>query len=370
MIFGLGYFLAFAASALYGPLAPSALMAIGFGAAAIGHASGLLSFVRIVAQPLWGNAADKTGRGQELAALSFALGAITLFAIAFARTEGGLSLGYVMLGAFGGSGVTLLDGTVIESVAGDRSRFSRIRVLATLGYAVTTLLVSALRDASLISTRPGAVFLPASVLFALTATLLVWHPQPRATHVVVEPAVFARGPFAKLVVIATLQWASHAAYTLFVMPLGAAQGLRPFSIGLAIFAGLTIEALVMHNAHRIRTSAETTFAIVTLLATLRWLLYPFAQGPVAFIALSMLHGMTFGLFFPTLVAETSRLAGSRSRHRAQSLATSIIFGVGGAAGTFLAGMMLDRYGAAACWWSMAPLSFCAFLFSSAGALKR
>jgi len=105
-------------------------------------------------------------------------------------------------------------------------------------------------------------------------------------------------------------------------------------------------------------------------AVVRWALYPFATSAPAFIASSALHGITFGVFYPTLVAATARIAGKRARHRAQSLMTSLSFDIGGAIGMPYAGWVFQRYGADWCWWAMVRFGVFACMLAASGSRAK
>ncbi len=356
-LFGLAYLFAFSSNALYGPFAPAALLAAGIGAGTIGHAGAVQSAARVLAQPLWGGLADRTKTGLRLSALSYALGALSFVWLAFSRSETGIVLGYFLFGVLGGAGTPLLDSTVIHTAHGDRARFARVRVMGTIGFGLTTVVVSGLREAKLMGDDPNVVFLGAAAFFSGSALmLLLAHPSRELSVADEARDVPNKTAFFLLAAIAMLQWASHGAYNVFIVPVGAALGMTPWSVGIAIFSGLCVEALTMHYAHRIHTSATKTLVLATLAASLRWLLYPFATNTIAFVGLSALHGVSFGLFFPTVVAEVARLAGPGGRHRAQSTVASLSFGLGSGLGTFIAGTAFEAYGPAACFWSMLPLS--------------
>jgi len=64
------------------------------------------------------------------------------------------------------------------------------------------------------------------------------------------------------------------------------------------------------------------------------------------IALQLLHGFTFGLFWGAAMAGMARLIPSPLRATGQALFSAIVFGVGNGLGYFLAGWLYDRSGSA------------------------
>jgi len=79
-------------------------------------------------------------------------------------------------------------------------------------------------------------------------------------------------------------------------------------------------------------------------SALRWLALSQAESAAAVVALQLLHGLTFGLFWSYSVEALSRLVPGPLRATGQALFTAVVFGLGNAVGYQLAGRALDWYG--------------------------
>ncbi len=93
-----------------------------------------------------------------------------------------------------------------------------------------------------------------------------------------------------------------------------------------------------------RWSLTGLFATAFAGSALRWLALSQAEGAAAVIALQLLHGLTFGLFWSCSVEAMSRLVPAPLRATGQALFTAVVFGGGNAVGYQLAGLALDHYG--------------------------
>jgi PPP family 3-phenylpropionic acid transporter len=122
-----------------------------------------------------------------------------------------------------------------------------------------------------------------------------------------------------------------------------------------------------------RWSLRALFAAAFAGSALRWLALSRVEGAAAVVALQLLHGLTFGLFWSCSVEAMSRLVPGPLRVTGQALYTAVVFGAGNAVGYQLAGLALDHHGRAAPLFAWAaavellPLLGAALLAGRAGA---
>jgi PPP family 3-phenylpropionic acid transporter len=111
-------------------------------------------------------------------------------------------------------------------------------------------------------------------------------------------------------------------------------------------AGIAAEAAALLLFPRLaaRFSLRALFATAFAATALRWWLVSRAEGAAAMVALQLLHGLTFGLFWGCSVEAMTRLVPTPLRATGQALFTAVVFGVGNAVGYQLAGLGLDHYG--------------------------
>jgi PPP family 3-phenylpropionic acid transporter len=158
-----------------------------------------------------------------------------------------------------------------------------------------------------------------------------------------------------LLLVCALHWLACAPFHLFFGLLVRDRGLPSAVTGLGMGAGVAAEVLFLLWFPRL----EGRFRLRTLLAAafagsaLRWVLLSMAEGALAVIALQLLHGLTFGLFWGSAVAALGRVVPPQLRSTGQAIFSAVVFGGGNALGYQLAGLAYDHYGAAAplFWWA-------------------
>jgi PPP family 3-phenylpropionic acid transporter len=368
------YLSSFAAAGLFGPMVPAALLGAGFSAGAIANAIAAQNTIRVIAPTFWGQLADRSHRPSAIAAASFFCAALCHLSILFADTPLPLILCYALLGFAGTSGTAIVDGLVLSALeqrAVERKRFGRIRVAGTIGFAVSTLLVGYFRTTGTLAsiTRP-AVLLPSAVLMTIAAIMIATTHVQRATASERTPTRFTQlmqnRPYLLLVLFTFFHWASHATYTIFIVPLADARGLSPLAVAIAITLGLVVEGVLMHRSDRLLGSGSGKGALcfVAVIGAVRWLGFAVdfgspALNTAAFLFFSACHGLSFGFFYPLIVNLVSGTVEEGQRHSALSVLVAMSFGLGGAAGAAAAGHLMEHFGVAATWAGMLPFSLLA-----------
>ena len=374
--FYLTYIFAFAASGLFGPLVPAALLNAGFTAGAVANAVAAQNTVRVIAPTLWGRMADLSAQPKLIAAGSFAFGALCYALIAFAGTPLWLALAYAVLGFGGSSGVPVTDGLVLSTLERrneDRARFGRVRVFGTLGFALSTLAVGVIRDrGGELRLMPPQVLYPAAVL-ALAAAVCIATARAPGAHTAAAGAtrfldLAKNRRYLLLLAFAFFHWASHMTYTVFVVPLGEARGLSALVVAVSIVVGLLVEALLMRQSGRVqrRIGGRAALLFTGAVGALRWIGFAIDFGSpeanaAAFLFFSACHGLSFGFFYPVIVSLIADAVGAERRHSALSVVFAIAFGLGGAAGASAGGHLLEAYGTGGAWLAMVPFSIVAIV---------
>lgn len=371
--FVLSYVFAFAASGMFGPLVPAALLATGFSASAVANAVAAQNVVRVVAPTLWGQLADRSTRPALLAAASFACAGLCHLAIIGARTDYSLITVYAVLGFVGTAGIPIVDGLVLSALEDrgvDKSRFGSIRIAGTIGFALSTFAVGVIRQTGMIEklTPPSVLFPAAALVFVAAATILTSKTKNRhASGATVRFFDLAKNKaYVLLLAFTFCHWASHATYTVFVVPLGDMRGLTPLVVALSIVLGLVVEALLMRRAGEAlaRIGGKRALVFVAVMGVVRWLGFALHTGSPAvdsalFLFFSSIHGLSFGFFYPVIVHLISEAVPDAQRHSALSVMMALAFGLGGAAGAAASGHLLDAFGPTASWLGMIPFSIAA-----------
>jgi PPP family 3-phenylpropionic acid transporter len=350
----LNYFLYYGAVGSLLPYFAPYLRGLGFSGTEIGLVQMLGPLVAPAAALAWAARADRTG--DPAGALRLATGISTLAAcfLPLARTP--LQVGAVVLLQAAGDRavVPLLDSLTLEHVrAHPEQSYARIRLGGSLGFAALALAVGA--ALALRGDRPGDVLVPLAVLGLVIANAVVARglpagrppegPRPGWREV---RALLSDRRLLALLGSCALHWLACAPFHLFFGLLVRERGLPSAVTGLGMSAGVAAEVVALLWFPRLagRFRLRSMLAVVFAGSALRWALLAQAEGAAAVIALQLLHGLTFGLFWAAAVAALSRLVPAALRSTGQALFSAVVFGGGNAIGYQLAGVAFDHYGAA------------------------
>jgi MFS transporter, PPP family, 3-phenylpropionic acid transporter len=355
------YFLYYGAVGSLLPYFAPYLRGLGFSGTEIGTVQMLGPLAAPVAALGWAALADRTGAPERALRLATGHSLVAAGLLPLARTP--LAAGaVVLLMALGDRAVVpLLDSLTLAHVREVPGQsYARIRLGGSLGFAALALLMGA--ALALRGDRPGDPLLPFTVL-GLVASLAVAArglpharppegPRPGLAEV---RALLRDRTLLALLLACSLHWLACAPFHLFFGLLVRDRGLPSAVTGLGMGAGVAAEVAFLLWFPRL----EGRFRLRTLLAAafagsaVRWVLLSVAEGAGAVIALQLLHGLTFGLFWGSAVAALGRVVPPRLRSTGQALFSAVVFGGGNALGYQLAGLAYDHYGAAAplFWWA-------------------
>ena len=355
------YFLYYGAVGSLLPYFAPYLRGLGFSGTEIGAVQMLGPLVAPVAALGWAALADRTGAPERALRLATAVSLLGAALLPLARTP--LAAGaVVLLMALGDRAVVpLLDSITLAHVrAAAGASYARIRLGGSLGFAGLALLMGA--ALALRGDRPGDPLLPLTVLGLVAALAATVRGLPHAAPpegprpgLADLRALLADRTLLALLGACALHWLACAPFHLFFGLLVRDRGLPSAVTGLGMGAGVAAEVGLLLWFPRLegRFRLRTLLAVAFAGSSLRWLLLSRAEGAAAVVALQLLHGLTFGLFWGSAVAALGRLVPVRLRSTGQALFSAVVFGGGNALGYQLSGLGYDHYGAAAplFWWA-------------------
>lgn len=104
-----------------------------------------------------------------------------------------------------------------------------------------------------------------------------------------------------------------------------------------------VGVLVVYHRLQTRFSVEALLGAVFLTSAARWLAVAAVRAPWALIALQLLHGMTFGMFWSAAVGLVGASVPPSMRASGQALLVAAI-NFGGAVGNAFSGRIYDSHG--------------------------
>jgi PPP family 3-phenylpropionic acid transporter len=125
-----------------------------------------------------------------------------------------------------------------------------------------------------------------------------------------------------------------------------ALGMRTWVVGASVAVAVSSEVAVMRFFPRFRAVAtpRNLLFLSFVGGSLRWLVMAYAHGQTAIIAVSVLHGMTFGAFFMSAVSVLEQRVPESMRATGQALFFAVAFGLSGVVAGPTNGRLWDLHG--------------------------
>ncbi|WP_298441175.1 MFS transporter [uncultured Ferrimonas sp.] len=354
------YFYYFAILGLLIPYLGVYFSELGFDSLEIGQLMSILFATRMLAPNLWAYLADRYGQrvrfiqgGSLLAALIFA---ISLSNNTFT------TLAWVLFGyTFFWNGILpQLEVVTLASLGKNSHHYGRIRSFGSAGFIALVLMAGAWFE------RHGSASLPwiGLGLFALLTLASLWlrEPTPAARpsdqHGSFLATLFTPSMVLFLLASTLLQASYGPYYTFFVLymaDVGVGETLAGVMVALGVLAEIGLFALAPRLLARFAL-ADLLLA-VALVTALRWGLTWQMQGSeIGQLCVQALHGISFGLGHACAIQYIHRSFASHDQGKAQAIYASIAFGLGGAAGAWLAGVSWHNGSGAAVTWAGAAVA--------------
>jgi PPP family 3-phenylpropionic acid transporter len=319
----------------------------GFSPLEIGELMAMLMATKIISPNIWGWVADHTGRRMTIIRIG-SLSSILCFAGVF-WAEGYWQMGLVMFSFsfFWNATLPQFEAITLNYLHGDSHRYSLIRLWGSIGFIVSAVALGPLFEWVSVANLPGillaiyiAIFL-SSGLVPERVDPVVHQQQLPMLGVLKQPKVIA------LLLICFLMQASHGPYyTFFTLYLERYDYSRSV-IGELWGLGVIAEVLLFMVMPRLvsRFGLERLLVLALLFTSVRWLVIGlYADLIVVIIFAQLIHAASFGIFHGVTIMMFHRIFTGRLQGRGQALYSSISYGVGGAFGSYAAGLSWDRFG--------------------------
>ena len=339
----------------------------GLGGGQVGIVLASLPLMGILAQPFWGQLADRSGlraRILGLLALGSSLGYAALY---FADGFGELLLGTALLAFFTTAVVPIAVSVTLALVPGnDPHAFGRIRVWGTVGFLVLVVsfpLLAGNRDLVGASARgavaegplPGLrlMFLVSGALSLIAAALSFRIPRGRALSLKAEPGAWrqllSHPPFVRLMLFSFLAHAClHGPMFLFPIYVRSRGGdLTTVSQMWLLMLIVEIPLILWSGVALKRVGPRGLLEIGVFAGGVRWLVCALIESMPILFAVQLLHGIvvTGLLIGAPLYAEA--VVPERLRSTGQGFLAMAAMSLGGIVSSLCAGWLLEHVGSEA-----------------------
>ena len=340
------YFLVFCCTASWLPIFADYLKDRGLTGIQIGSILSITPVMMFLVQPLYGMAADRIGYKKCLIASTF-FSAIAFGAFLYQGSFIYLFFITVGMSFFYNTLQPLLDSLSLNLAQRNPAfSYGSLRIAGAAGWAFTGIFVGYYID--LISTTVIFAFSSASLMLAFFISFSLADDAERLHRA--ESISFRNltSVFNNKILIflltavflvsacATTIWNF---YSIYMKENGASASL----VGLGIsFQGLCEIPFFYFSARIIRYLGIKRTLLITVLATaLRLFLYSIVKNPEAAIAIELLHGVSWSLFWVVCVESVNKLVREEWRATGQSLLYASYFGIGAIIGNFWTGYLYD-----------------------------
>lgn len=331
------------------------LAARGLSAAEIAFALAMPQLARIVAPALWGWLADEWGRryaGARRAIVIFSgfalfAGIASLYA---AERAGAIALALLAMSLLSAGAMPLIEAITFSVLEGRPGQYGPIRLWGSVGFILAVLGTGVWLDhheaVTLLDVLLVLTAVACAVSFAVPhgAAPHVQHAGARLGTVLRRPGVLAF--FGACFCMTAAHGAMYVFYSIYLEAAGYSKTL----IGALWTIGVLAEVVLFLRLPQmlLRLSLRALLMASFACAVVRFLAIGFGVESLAVLAAAqLLHAATFGAFHAGCVAAVHRLFPGPLAARGQALYSSIAYGLGGAAGSLLAGWTWVAFGASA-----------------------
>ena len=346
------YFWYYAILGLVVPFLAVFLDGRGFSSLEIGEILAVITATKIVAPSLWAQLADRTGKQLTIVKVGALLSLLCFSLIIWTFSYWPLMFSLAMFSLFWTAILPQIEVMTLNSIRRSAKIYARIRLWGSIGFIVAALLSGELieRYSAEAFSYIGIVILAGLFISTLLSK------QPRVVNKALVDYVSIKAKvlnsnfllffFAGLM----LQMSFGPYYVFFALYLKSLT-YSGFLIGIFIAIGVVAEigvfifAAIFFKSFSLKTLLSSSI----LFTALRWFLVGhYADSTIALAASQLLHALSFGLYHSASIAFIQKHFNANQQSRAQAIYIGGVYGVGGAIGAYVAGVLWqDGLGAVA-----------------------
>ncbi|WP_261301888.1 MFS transporter [Paenibacillus andongensis] len=342
-------FFYYASSAILLPYLPLYLQSKGYSASEIGLLMMIGPFISIFAQPFWGYVSDRFNSVRNIVFLLWSLsllGSLGLF-----LTKGfGLTLGFIlMLYFFLLPSIPLIDNLVVKSTAQRGMSYGSVRLWGSIGFSGVAL-ISGLLLEELGGVANIPYFYWALWIFPFLLLAFIKDEKGSGQRITLSTigTIFKNKNFLWFMVMVLMISIPHrmndALLGLYLNKLGATDSMVSWAWAIAACTEIPVFAYINRYIHRYHEL--TILGLVSVLYTIRWILYTFFSDPWVLIGLQTTHMVTFAVLWIVAVQYVVRLLPEQFGSTGQSILAMVFMGLAGIIGGSVGGWLSEQWGGA------------------------
>ncbi len=360
------YFLFFAALSAFMPFAALYFQTLGLSGGEIGLLMGIGPLISMVAMPVWTGIADATRRYRLVLSVTISGAVISMLLLS---QMGGFwpLLAVIIAFSFISAPIVALADSATMSMLGERKAlYGRLRVGGTIGWGIVATV------AGVVIERFGLPWMFWLYAMLMAAALLVGQGFVFG-QVETRPAFWSGVRsfladrrwmmFLGMVFFGGVGMATINTYQfVYMQDIGMSKTLMGISLTLSTLSELPIMFFADYLVRKLKPSGLLVLGMAAIGA--RLLLYAAFNFPVGLLLAQVIHGLTFPLIWIAGVSFSHEHAPAGLDATAQGLFGSVMMNFGGAAGSFLGGLVYQSAGGRGMYLTFGLLVLCGLgLFS-------
>jgi len=350
------YFFYFALLGLISPFLSIFLDGKGFNSRQVGEILAIITATKIVAPSLWATLADKTENPLFIIRLGAFLALLSFSVLFWLNHYWPITFCLALFTLFWTAILPQLEVHTITSMRRSNKIYARVRLWGSLGFIALAILSGELMSVYGYQVFTGIGMVILAGLFASTLVLKSNKPiKPQASsqdkltqQSNILPKLFD-GRFIRFFIAGLLLQVSFAPYYGFFALFLRDLHYSGLAVGLFISLGVVAEviAFIYMGALFKRFSVNALLIFSLGITALRWFLTPEVASSVLWLGLIQLsHAASFAIYHSASMQFVSSHFDKTQQGRGQGIYLGGVYGVGGAIGAFVAGLLwLDGAGA-------------------------
>ena len=337
------YFWYFGILGLVVPFLSVFLDARGFTSLEIGEILAVITATKIVAPTLWAQLADKSGKQLTIVKIGALLALLSFSLIIWTVSYWPLMFSLAMFSLFWTAILPQLEVMTLNSIRKSAKIYARIRLWGSIGFVIVAMLGGEIIERY----SPEAFSYIGIVILAglFLSTLVSQQPRIKILAKVDNSSIkdkvfngnFLLFFFAGLMLqmsfgpyyVFFALYLKNLAYSGFLIGIFIAIGVVA-EIGIFIFAGLFFKSF----------SLKALISGSILLTALRWYIVGhFADSDIALALSQLIHALSFGLYHSASIAFIQQHFNANQQSRGQAIYIGGVYGIGGAVGAYMAGVL-------------------------------
>lgn len=337
------YFWYFSVLGLFIPFLGLFLDSKNFSSLEIGEILALVTATKILGPALWAWMADKTGKQLSIIRLGAFLALVCFSFLYGMESYWSLTLVLAIFNLFWTAILPQLEVLTLNSVRHKPKIYARIRLWGSVGFVMIAFM-----GGEIITRWPtyGFINLGVTILLVLyISTLQIKQTKIHASHTErkssIKHKIFHGEFFAFFMGSILLQISFGSYYSFFALYLQDAN-YSGFAIGGLISLGVIAEVGIFLIAGKLfkRFSIRSLLIFSLLVTALRWYIVGHNVDFVLLLIISQLiHAASYGIYHSASVAYIHRHFDANQQSRGQAIYIGGVYGVGGALGAYIAGML-------------------------------